>query len=90
MGAIPVSSAKDIFENFKWHAPSGDRSAPKEKPKLSGEEEIIYKHLSVKPVHLDELTRKAGLGPGKTAEVLLNLELKGIIIRKPGNYLALA
>jgi DNA processing protein len=87
-GAIPVLSAQDIFDNFGWH-----KSLHKEysrKPDLSGDEAEIYKHLSVKPVHLDDLIRKTGLGPGKTAEVLLNLELKGFITRKPGNYLVLA
>lgn len=88
-GAIPVSSAQDVFDNFRWHKPSGEKKPLYKKPSLSGEEKIIFEHLSVKPVHLDELIRKAGLGPGKTAEVLLNLELKGFIIRKPGNYLVL-
>jgi predicted Rossmann fold nucleotide-binding protein DprA/Smf involved in DNA uptake len=41
-------------------------------------------------VHLDELGKKAGLGPGKIAEALLNLELKGLIMRKPGNYVVKA
>jgi len=88
-GAIPVSSAQDIFDNFRWHKPSGEKKPLYKKPSLSGEEKIIFEHLSVKPVHLDELIRKAGLSPGKTAEVLLNLELKGFIMRKPGNYLVL-
>ncbi|UCC80977.1 MAG: DNA-processing protein DprA [Candidatus Zixiibacteriota bacterium] len=89
-GAVPVSSARDIFDNFRWNFPTGENRRSKEKPDLSGEEKIIFDHLSVRPVHLDELIRNGGLGPGKTAEVLLNLELKGIIIRKPGNYLVLA
>lgn len=88
-GAVPVSSARDIFDNFRWNFPSGEKRQSKEKPDLSGEEKLIFDYLSVRPVHLDELIRNAGLGPGKTAEVLLNLELKGIIIRKPGNYLVL-
>ncbi|UCE65901.1 MAG: DNA-processing protein DprA [Candidatus Zixiibacteriota bacterium] len=88
-GAVPVSSARDIFDNFRWHSSNGEKRQSTVKPNLSGEEKIIFDHLSVKPVHLDELIRKAGLGPGKTAEVLLNLELKGFIMRKPGNYLVL-
>jgi len=87
-GAIPVLSAQDIFDNFRWHKTVHKESS--RMPDLSGDEVEIYKHLSVKPVHLDDLTRKTGLGPGKTAEVLLNLELKGFITRKPGNYLVLA
>jgi DNA processing protein len=88
-GAIPVSSAQDIFDNFRWHKPSGEKKTSYKRPNLSGEEKIVFEHLSVEPIHLDELIRKVGLGPGKTAEVLLNLELKGFILRKPGNYLVL-
>ena len=88
-GAVPISSARDIFDNFRWHRPEEEKRRSIEKPNLSGEEKVVFDHLSVKPVHLEELIRKAGLGPGKTAEALLNLELKGFIMRKPGNYLVL-
>lgn len=87
-GAIPVLTANDIFDNFGWHMPS--RQKELKKPDLFGDEKEIYGYLSVKPIHLDELARKTGLDPGRMAEVLLNLELKGFIMRKPGNYLALA
>lgn len=87
-GAIPVLTAQDIFDNFGWHKSVYEENF--RKPDLCGDEAEIYKHLSVKPVHLDDLMRITGLGPGKTAEVLLNLELKGFITRKPGNYLVLA
>jgi DNA processing protein len=87
-GAIPVLTATDIFDNFGWHTPIIQER--REKPDLSGDEEKIYEHLSVKPVHLDDLIRKTGLGHGRAAEVLLNLELKGFIMRKPGNYLVQA
>jgi DNA processing protein len=88
-GAIPVSSAADIFDNFRWHEPGDYKKPSRRTNDLSKDEKIVFELLSAKPVHLDELTRKAGLGTGKTAEVLLNLELKGFILRKPGNYLVL-
>jgi DNA processing protein len=85
-GAIAVTTAADIFANFGWH-----RSDPAVRPapdlsRLSREELTIYDLLSVQLIHLDEIGRKASLGPGKIAEALLNLELKGLIMRKPGNY----
>jgi DNA processing protein len=87
-GAIPVLSAEDIFDNFGWHEP--EKREKREKPRLSGDEEKIYEYLSVKPLHLDDLIRKTGFDHGRTAEVLLNLELKGFIMRKPGNFLVQA
>ncbi len=89
-GAVPVTSAEDIFNNFGWHPAKGKQRSAIDPDKLNSDEKLIYNHLSVQPVHLDELGRKVGLGPGKTAEVLLKLELKGFIIRKPGNYVVIA
>jgi DNA processing protein len=89
-GAIAVTSAEDIFANFGWH-----RSDPAVRPapdlsRLSKEELSMFSLLSVQPIHLDELSRRIALGPGKIAEALLNLELKGLIMRKPGNYVVKA
>ena len=89
-GAVPVSSAQDIFDYFRWYRSSQKERPAIDRPHLTGDEKRIFEQLSVKPIHLDDLMRITGLGPGKTAEVLLNLELKGFIIRKPGNYLVLA
>ena len=89
-GAVAVTGADDIFANFGWH-----RSDPATRPaqdlsRLSKEELSVFGLLSVQPIHLDELGRKVALGPGKVAEALLNLELKGLIMRKPGNYVVKA
>ncbi len=89
-GAIPVSSARDVFDNFGWHKPEGQSKQAIDKSSLKSDEKKIYEYLSVKPVHLDEIIRKSGLGHGKTADAILNLELKGFIIRKPGNYLVVS
>jgi DNA processing protein len=89
-GAVPVTSADDIFANFKWHRSSATARPAVDVSKLSRDELGVFNHLSVQPTHLDELGRKSGLGPGKIAEALLNLELKGLIMRKPGNYVVKA
>jgi DNA processing protein len=89
-GAIPISSAQDIFDYFRWHKSQADARIARVKPNLSGEEKIVFDHLSVQPIHLDDLMRKTGLGPGKTAEVLLKLELQDLIMRKPGNFIVLS
>lgn len=89
-GAVPVSCAQDIFDYFRWHKSNANERIKRERPDLSGQEKDVFDCLSVEPIHMDDLMRKTGLGPGRTAEVLLRLELKGFIIRKPGNFLVLS
>ena len=85
-GAIAITSADDIFNNFNWHKSTVTQEKSFDLSKLSKDETIVFNLLSVQPIHLDEIGRKIGLGPGKIAEALLNLELKGFILRKPGNF----
>jgi DNA processing protein len=89
-GAVAVTSANDIFENFGWHKSEMPKKIEIDLSKLSKEENKIFEQVSVQPVHIDELNRKSQLGPGKIAEALLNLELKGFIMRKPGNFIVRA
>lgn len=89
-GAVAVTSAEDIFVNFGWHKSEAPQKADIDISKLSKEEHRIFEQISVQPVHIDELNRKSQLGPGKIAEALLNLELKGFIMRKPGNFIVRA
>jgi DNA processing protein len=52
--------------------------------KMSGEEEALYKLLSVEPVHLDELIDRTGLLPQKAMAALMYLEIKGLARQMPG------
>ena len=89
-GAIAVTSAGDVFANFGWHRAEAAIEHSYDLSKLSKEELAVFDLLSVQPVHVDEIGRRGQLGPGKTAEALLNLELKGFIMRKPGNFVVKA
>jgi DNA processing protein len=89
-GAVAVTSAQDIFDNFGWHRATAAREPGYDLSKLSRDETAVFQILSVQPMHVDEIGRKSGFGPGKTAEALLNLELKGFIMRKPGNFVVKA
>jgi DNA processing protein len=89
-GAVAVTSAEDIFANFGWHRATAAKEPTYDLSKLSKDELAVFGLLSVQPLHVDEIGRKAQLGPGKIAEALLNLELKGFIIRKPGNFVVRA
>ena len=41
------------------------------------------------PAHIDVLAGRTGLAPGKLAGILLNLELKGVVVHMPGNMFSL-
>jgi len=50
---------------------------------LSREEEMIYEYLSLTPVSVDELLARSGLPAGVLMEILVRLEIKGVV-RKNG------
>jgi len=85
-GAVPVTGIDDIIENLGWSRSSTPEEINRDVSGLTKDELSIYNNLSIQPVHFDDLSRKASIGPSRTAELLLNLEIKGFILRKPGNY----
>jgi DNA processing protein len=50
---------------------------------LTDDERKIYKNLSDEPIHLDELLSSSGIEQSKASKVLLNLEIKKLIIQLP-------
>ncbi len=86
-GAKLVESSDDILEEIlpQWQREktSSEALRPKE-PELIGEENILYGMLTEAPVHIDTLIRESQLEPGKVSSLLLNLELKGLIVQWPG------
>ncbi len=51
---------------------------------LTDDERKIFKILSDEPVYIDELLNKADIEPQKASKVLLDLELKKLIVQLPG------
>jgi DNA processing protein len=89
-GAVPVTSVEDIMTNFGWHKSQVSSRPDRDLSKLSLGERALFDHISVQPVHVDELGRKSRLSPARISELLLSLEIKGFIMRKPGNYVVKA
>jgi DNA processing protein len=85
-GAVPVTSVDDIMVDFGWHRSEVFSRPDRDLSTLTANERALFGHISVQPTHIDELGRKSDLSPARTAELLLNLEIKGFIMRKPGNY----
>lgn len=88
-GACPVQDAGDILEElgldrlFRVEEPS----VPK--VKLSPEEDVVKKLLSVEPGTLDQLVDSSGLPAQKVLVALTFLEMKGLARQLPGKlYIA--
>jgi DNA processing protein len=89
-GAKLVEHAQDIMEELSYII-----EAPHEKDKtgneimervsqLSSEESLVFEAIDAYPVHIDDLARKLSMKPGKLSSILLQLELKGIVLQSPG------
>ena len=58
-------------------------------PPLEPHEAILAGMFESDPLHVDTLIAKSGLTPARVLEVLLGLELKGVVIQLPGTYFTL-
>ncbi len=86
-GAKLVESSEDILEEIvpHWQREREEASrAEKVEPDLPPEESLLFNLLGETPSHIDVLTRESRFDPGKVSSLLLQLELKGLIIQWPG------
>jgi DNA processing protein len=91
-GAKLVERAADITEELEPMVspaipggparPAGEAASPG-KP-LDERERKIWDLLGVEPLHIDPISRQVGLGVAQTAEVLLRLEIMGLVKQLPG------
>lgn len=101
-GARLVRSADDILDDLGGIAVSDWKGAkpkpapqptlfdaplppPAPPPQLDAPQQAVWDLLTTRR-HADELAREAGLGAGALAAVLMQLELKRLVVRQPGNY----
>ncbi len=88
-GASLVHTVDDIFQELGFHGVC-EGSLEQEDEKRLGtaltlEEKKLYGWLDVYPQNIDELIQKACMAPEKVAELLLLLELKGLVESLSGN-----
>ena len=86
-GARLIENSDDILEelglNYEF-VPKTDTFVQGPLPSMDEFEKAIYDIIGDYPIHIDEITRQGNLEPGKTASILMRLELKGIIRQVPG------
>lgn len=86
-GAKLVMHAGDIldeFESFPAAVSSSSPPASVAMPPLTDAEAMVIGCLEVDPVHIDDIARQLALAPGRLSGLLLQLELKGVVIQAPG------
>jgi len=85
-GAKLVESTEDILEelNFSYSGRLKREEAGDEKLSLSSEEKRVFGLLRDTPLHIDSVIRDSGLPASKIAEVLMRLEIRGLVREIPG------
>ena len=90
-GAAVATSHEDILESLGW---SIDKEIKEETQpvniNLEPDEQKVCDLVGKGPAHVDELIRNLGLSTSKISTILLKLELAGIVVRRPGNFVARA
>ncbi|WP_187426659.1 DNA-processing protein DprA [Geothermobacter ehrlichii] len=87
-GARVVTESRDILEVL-WRGRLAGRQVQTGETataNLSEQERNMLKLLSFDPVHGDEIIRKSGLTPPEVSDILLHLELAGLVVQQPGGY----
>ena len=56
---------------------------------LTPDQVDVLNMIDAYPMHIDDLCRSAGMDMGRLSGLLLNLELKGLIVQRPGKYFCL-
>lgn len=88
-GALTATNSADLLQYFAI-APSKEHKDARVQPTLSKNGSVILNLLSRQPIHIDEITRKTGLGSVVVAQELSNLELEGLTKQIGGMYYILS
>lgn len=92
-GAKLVMHAGDILDEFghiQGEAPDSPEPLRETMPPLTDAEAMVIDCLEADPVHIDDLARHLSLASGRLSGLLLQLELKGVVIQSPGKLFSIA
>ncbi len=89
-GAKPLTHPNDVIEDLAPLMKGFIRSARNSEIEITDEEKSICDILSGDPVHIDDITRRAGIPPSQALGLLLGLELKSLVRQVAGKKFFLA
>jgi len=84
-GAKLVHNGADILEELALSAPASAPAIHPPAPPLPPEEGKIFSLLEVYPKNIEEIIQAARLPAHRISEILLHLELQGLVASLPGN-----
>ncbi len=84
-GAKLVHSGADILEELALTTPASPPETKPQAPPLPPEEGKVFSLLEVYPRNIEEIIQAAQLPPHRISEILLHLELRGLVASLPGN-----
>ncbi|MCX5863767.1 MAG: DNA-processing protein DprA [Deltaproteobacteria bacterium] len=84
-GAKLVHSAADILEELALTTLASPQATRPQAPSLPPEEEKVFSLLEVYPRNIEEIILAAQLPAHRISEILLHLELRGLVASLPGN-----
>jgi DNA processing protein len=89
-GAKLVENIEDILQEIAPALlPAASTRMTQTALPLEPHEAVLVRMFENDPLHVDTLIAKSGLTPARVLEVLLGLELKGVITQLPGTHFAL-
>lgn len=88
-GAYPAVSYWDILEAMRWGTRPGTKAAAHKQPELDENEKRVYDLLKIEVQSFDDLENNSGFSTSTLNYLLTTLELRGIIIKLPGNLFRL-
>ncbi len=83
-GAAVVTEAADIFDAFGFTAAENKTVQGEDTGTMDGEEAAVFNALGETPVFIDEIIESTGLPPSSVSALLLQMELKGMVLQRPG------
>jgi DNA processing protein len=90
-GAKLVETASDILEEIAPHlrlmpAEASREGDEEQAESLTKEQGIVFGAIDAEPVHIDQVISQSPLSPAKISALLLELELRGLVIQLPGKW----
>jgi DNA processing protein len=85
-GAHLVESAEDVLATLGLAQPSDQTTLPLDgpTPTLDADERLLYEAMGIDGCSIDALIERVGMPSGQVSAKLLEMELKGLVIQKPG------
>ena len=85
-----MTTTRDILDGLGIFVDE-DVSVKKKKNEvmLETSEKIVYSYLGLEPIHISELVRMSGQPVQRIMEVLLSMELKGVVKQIGNQYYAI-